>query len=214
MTGTLKPLLPFEAYQGISWSRAIVTVLRWWPVIMIFGARLFVGRRRVRGLLTPNLQNISLVAAASAVGAVYIFYSTWKQRTKAWRKLYSLADYDLVALPSPSERYYLPCEQNVGFARYIGVLLVGPEGLRFVAQRYEKPPAVLPFDALRVMGPLRDVSVSLEPARWWRSSGFANAKQRIKVTWGNYSTLFWAPYPLEVVAELNRAIQEALTAQS
>ncbi len=220
MSERLKPLLPFEAYEGISWSRAIVTVLRWWPIVMIMGARLF-----RRGRIAPNGQNLTIFAAGCGIATVAMFFWTRKERSEALEKLYSSLGSELVAPPDSLERYYLPCEQTVGFMRFIGVILVGPGGFRFVAQRAQKkkeekpqsvlspaePPAsgrALFYDELRVLGSLHDVSVSLEPRSWWRSRGFANAKQRVKITCEPYTTFFWIPYPEEAVSELTRVVQE------
>jgi hypothetical protein len=135
-------------------------------------------------------------------------YAEWRQRAKHWQSLYFSTQYELAAPPTELESYYIPCEQLSGLLRFLGVILVSPSGLRFVGQKYEKPPEILPFQALVFMAPLSEVSVSIAPRSWWRSRGFGNARQRVQITWPNNTLYFWIPTPEVAVAELQRVIQE------
>lgn len=191
----LKPLLPFEAYGGVSWSRALAASLWIWPLAMLAVARFFFPRRGQPALVPINGQNVALGVAASAVLAWGIFYWAWRHRAKAWETLYLSTESELIAPPVALESHYLSCEHRAGFVEFLGVILVSSTGLRFVAQKTPKPPEVIPYQALVVMAPLKDVVISLEPKPWWMSSGFPKARQRVKIAWPNNSTFFGSRNP-------------------
>ncbi|MEO5925410.1 MAG: hypothetical protein ABIR70_16435 [Bryobacteraceae bacterium] len=211
MSKSLEPLLPFEPYEGISWSRAFFHTLCALPLTMTLTMIGFLRGKRGVLLLPPNRQGITFWMVASVLFAVWITYGVWKRRLVDWEKLYFSAETELKVPPTAQERYFLPCENSSGLVAFIGALLIGPSGLRFVGRKEGNLPGASAFQELVTIGPLNEIEISIEPTDWWRTSGFRSANQRVKIAWPNNSATFWMPSPEIAIGELKRVLQEPLS---
>jgi hypothetical protein len=149
--------------------------------------------------------------SVSVAGSLWIAASVWKYRSADWGKLYFSAETELKDPPAARESYLLPCENSAGLVAFVGALLIGPSGLRFVARKDGNLPGASASQALVNIGPLNEIEISIEPTDWWRTSAFRGTNQRVRIAWPNNSATFWMPSPEIAVRELKRVLQEQLS---
>ncbi len=136
------------------------------------GRALFTGRRGRPGRWRPIVGTSYLSPQLALFGRSFYLYSTWKQRVQSWETLYGSSDSEQVAPPSPLSAF-APAERAVGFMRFIGVIRVGPEGLRLSSPKYSNLQRLSLLMRAESVGPAARYLRSRNPERWRRSSGFS-----------------------------------------
>jgi len=206
MQSQLRPLLPFVAYTGMS---------PFWVLkeLLVFSFCCFAGFLGLLGALRAYVMwpaEWALTSAAVMAVAVGPFTHRLlrRRRTEEWRTLYFSPEPELIQPPTPSENACLPCVRLRYSMR--GLLLLSASGIRFVMR---KPKfwgeAALVLEGPLCMGPISEVSVALRPRFIGEErSLFADARQKVEISWPGNKELFWIPCAQDAAFQLQSTIEE------